>query len=107
MLPALAAAGLTMAAECLFFALLYRRDALFLALCAALNLATNLSLNLALQYMPRGQLRLLVYPLELLVVLVEYGVYACACGGSKRLFLLTLGANALSYCTGLLIFGHV
>ncbi len=101
------AALITVAVETLFFALLYRRDAAFLVLCAALNLATNLALNLALAYLPRGSLSLLVYPLEALVVLVEYAVYAFACARSKRLFFLTLAANVLSYCLGLLIFGHV
>ena len=34
-----------------------------------------------------------------------YAVYALAFGRSKRLFLLTLGANCLSCALGVLIFG--
>ena len=41
------------------------------------------------------------------MVAAEYSVYALACGRSRRLFLLTLAANVLSYSLGLLIFGHV
>lgn len=57
--------------------------------------------------LPRAALTWLVYPLELAVVAAEYSVYALACGRSRRLFLLTLAANVLSYSLGLLIFGHV
>ena len=74
---------------------------------AALNIATNLALNLLLSCLPQGELYWLIYPLELAVVAIEYAVYAYACGGSKKLFLLTLAANVLSYCIGLALFGHV
>lgn len=101
------AALLTVAVETVFLAITYRRDAAFLVLCAALNVATNLALNLLLTCLPRDGLHWLVYPLELAVVAVEYAVYAYACGRSKKLFLLTLAANVLSYCLGLALFGHV
>ena len=97
---------LTMVAETLFFALWkdYRRWA-FLALCLAVNMATNLTLNTLLLMLPWSPL--IVYPLETAVVAVEYGVYAYALGRSRRLFLLTLGANALSYSLGGLLYGFV
>lgn len=101
------AALLTVAVETVFFAVTYRRDAAFLVLCAALNIATNLALNLLLSCLPQGELHWLIYPLELAVVAIEYAVYAYACGRSKKLFLLTLAANVLSYCLGLALFGHV
>lgn len=101
------AALLTVAVETVFFAVTYRRDAAFLVLCAALNIATNLALNLLLSCLPQGELYWLIYPLELAVVAIEYAVYTYACGGSKKLFLLTLAANVLSYCLGLALFGHV
>ena len=101
------AALLTVAVETVFFAVTYRRDAAFLVLCAALNIATNLALNLLLSCLPQGELYWLIYPLELAVVAIEYAVYTYACGGSKKLFLLTLAANVLSYCIGLALFGHV
>lgn len=102
----LLSAGLTAAVETLFLAA-YRRGAAFLGLCAAVNVASNLTLNLVLAFLPRAALTWLVYPLELAVVAAEYSVYALACGRSRRLFLLTLAANVLSYSLGLLIFGHV
>lgn len=101
------AALLTVAVEAVFLAVTYRRDAAFLVLCAALNIATNLALNLLLSCLPQGELHWLIYPIELAVVAIEYAVYAYACGGSKKLFLLTLAANVLSYCIGLALFGHV
>lgn len=101
------AALLTVAVETVFLAVTYRRDAAFLVLCAALNIATNLALNLLLSCLPQGELYWLIYPLELAVVAIEYAVYTYACGGSKKLFLLTLAANVLSYCIGLALFGHV
>ena len=99
----LLSAALTAAVETLFLAAAYRREAAFLGLCAAVNL----TLNLVLAFLPRAALTWLVYPLELAVVAAEYSVYALACGRSRRLFLLTLAANVLSYSLGLLIFGHV
>ena len=101
------AALLTVAVETVFLAVTYRRDSAFLVLCAALNIATNLALNLLLSCLPQGELYWLIYPLELAVVAIEYAVYTYACGGSKKLFLLTLAANVLSYCIGLALFGHV
>lgn len=101
------AALLTVVVETVFLAVTYRRDAAFLVLCAALNIATNLALNLLLNCLPRDGLHWLIYPLELAVVAIEYAVYTYACGGSKKLFLLTLAANVLSYCIGLALFGHV
>lgn len=101
------AALLTVVVETVFLAITYRRDAAFLVLCAALNIATNLALNLLLSCLPQGELYWLIYPLELAVVAIEYAVYTYACGGSKKLFLLTLAANVLSYCIGLVLFGHV
>ena len=101
-LELLLAALLTLAVETAF-----RRDAAFLALCAAANAATNLTLNLILVLLPGGAAAWAVYPLEAAVVAAEYAVYAYACGRSKKLFWLTLAANVLSYCLGLILFGHV
>lgn len=68
MLGALSAAVITIGVETLLLGLLYRRDTLFLGLCASLNLATNLVLNLVLWLIPLTVRWWLVYPLELLVV---------------------------------------
>lgn len=106
-LELLLAVLLTLAVETAFLALTYRRDAAFLALCAAANAATNLTLNLILVLLPGSAAAWAVYPLEAAVVVAEYAVYAYACGRSKKLFWLTLAANVLSYCLGLILFGHV
>lgn len=97
---------LTAAAETLFFSLWknYRRWA-FLALCVFVNIATNLTLNTLIMLL--GFSPLTVYPMELLVIAAEYGLYALAIGRSRRLLLLTVGANALSYTLGGLIYGFI
>ena len=80
----------------------YRKaDEITTVVCA--NIVTNLPLNLAvwLLFPQRGSVE---YLLEALVVAAEYAVYALAFGRSRRLFLLTLLSNALSYGAGLLLF---
>ncbi|MBE7004935.1 MAG: hypothetical protein E7425_11795 [Ruminococcaceae bacterium] len=87
----------------LFFAAGYRdRDSLTVVICA--NVVSNLTLNLCVAFLfpERGAVE---YVLEALVVAMEYAVYALAFGRSRRLFLLTLAANCLSYGLGLLLFG--
>ncbi len=80
-----------------------KRDELLLVLCV--NVVTNLLLNLGLSLGFVGrEVGSLIYLFEALVVAVEYIVYALAFGGSWKLFFITLGANCLSYCIGLMIF---
>ena len=62
------------------------------------NLVLNLSFLLGLPYRPGW-----IAAGELLVVAAEYAVYARAFGPSRRLFLLTLAANCLSFGLGLLL----
>ena len=96
------ACALTVLIETPFLALFgyRRREELAVIVCA--NVVTNLLLNLALMLLPLP--RWSVYPLEAAVVAAEYAVYALAFGRSRRLFLLTLAANCLSYGIGLLLF---
>ena len=96
---------ITCAVETAFFALVGYRELSFLLLCVCANAATNLSLNLLLGVLPN--ISFWVYPLEVGVVLAEYAAYALYHGRSRRLFLLTLAANALTYLLGILIYGHV
>lgn len=106
MAPLLVACLLTMALETTFFALFRgtcRWD--FLALCLAVNMTTNLTLNTVLLF--TGRSGSTVYLLEMVVVAVEYGVYALGIGGSRKLFFQTLAANILSYTLGGLLFGLV
>ena len=78
------------------------RDTVLVILCA--NVITNLLLNLSVQLVFHGAPGAWIYPMETLVVAVEYLIYAAALGRSGRLFALTLAANCLSYGIGLLIF---
>ena len=106
MAPLLKACFLTMAVETALFTLFREtRRWAFLALCLAVNVATNLTLNCVL--LLTGWSGLAVYPLELVVVAVEYGAYALGTGRSQKLFVLTLAANVLSYTLGGLLFGFV
>ena len=95
----------TVILETAFFALVGYRKRDFLLLCAAVNTATTLALNMvsyAAYYAPA---------VELLGVLVaaalEYLVYALAIGRSKKLLLLTLAANAISFLVGELYFWYL
>ena len=105
----LAACLITVTAETAFFALLGYRDRDFIIVCVCANAATNLSLNLIVRLMERAGIGMtaLIYPLEALAVAAEYFVYARLDKPSWKLFGLTLAANALSYCIGLAVFGHV
>ena len=108
-MEAIAACLITVAAETVFFAAFRYRRGSFLTVCVFLNVATNLGLNMLLGYLSLWgkSLSLLVYPLEIAVVLIEFAVFSLLEGPSKKLFLLTLGANCLSYGLGILIFGHL
>ena len=100
---------LTVIIETAFFLLFGYRSKNFVTICVCVNAETNLSLNLIIWFLYglNVNLTFAVYPLEAIVVAVEYFVYSALEGFSGKLFLLTLSANLLSYCAGLLLFGHV
>ena len=105
MIILLVCAALTVLIETPFMFLMgYRkRDEVALILCV--NVVTNLLLNLSLGFLfGGGSDSALIYLFEAAVVAVEYILYSLAFGASMRLFLITLAANCLSYCLGLLIF---
>ncbi len=77
------------------------RDEILIVVCA--NVASNLLLNLTVAYLLPGRIAA-AYALELVVLAAEYAAYALAFGRSKKLFLLTLAANCLSFGFGLLFF---
>jgi hypothetical protein len=84
----------------------------FAAAVVLANLATNLTLQLVVLILARfaglkGIMWLIIYPLEALAVFAEYGIYRSVLTPSKWLLLLTLIANAVSYCVGALLFGHI
>ena len=92
---------LTVLIETAFFALCgyRRRSAVVIVACA--NVITNLAMNTILAlWLPRWTPGVLLVA-EAAVVAAEYGIYAIPFGGSRRLFLLTAAANALSCGIGL------
>ncbi len=101
----LLACALTIAIETLFFLLIGWLDRRFLLLCVSANALTNLCLNLLILLLARLGFwhGWLVLPLELAVVAAEYAIYAIVRPRGRKLLLLTLAANALSYTIGLLI----
>lgn len=104
MIRYLTACGLTVLIETGFFLLLGWRDRDRITAVVCANIATNLLLNLCLNlWIPFNALSVALG--ELLVVVTEYAVYACLCGRSRRLALQTLLANALSFGTGVLLYG--
>ena len=99
---------LTVVIETAFLALCGYRSAAFLALCVCVNIVTNILLNLSIVPLAKMvDITYFVYVLEAAVVAAEYFVYTLTEGRSRRLFLLTLAANALSYGAGLFIYGHI
>ena len=95
---------LTAAVEMLFFSAMgyHSRDAIMVIICT--NILTNVVLNAAVNLIgwePPG-----AYLAEILVVVVEYAIFALAFGRSRKLFGLTLAANALTFGLGLIIFHH-
>ena len=94
---------LTVLIETPFLALWGFRAPRALGIIVCANVLTNLLLNasflLGLPYRP-GWIALG----ELAVTAAEYGIYAGAFGPSRRLALLTLLSNALSFSLGLLLF---
>ncbi|NCB50827.1 MAG: hypothetical protein EOM54_02925 [Clostridia bacterium] len=102
------ACALTVVIETAFLALCGFRSRAFLAICVLVNIATNLLLNISLYPLSNiVDITYFIYVLEAMVVAAEYMVYALIEGRSRLLFLLTLAANALSYGTGILIYGHI
>ena len=95
---------LTVVIEGGFFALLGCRDRYSLTVIVCANVITNLLLNLAIMFAFSGDPGLWIYAMEAAVVAAEYAVYRAAFGRGRKLFLLTLAANCLSYGAGLLIF---
>ena len=95
---------LTVAVEGALFAALGYRDRFSLTVIVCANVITNLLLNLLLWLAFGGRAGAWVFVLEAAVVAAEYAIYVRAFGRSRRLLLLTLAANCLSYCLGLLIF---
>ena len=94
---------LTVAVETALFALFgYRsRDDLTIVIYA--NVVTNLTLNLLLAFVFPYDAHFWVLPLEIIVVLAEFLIYAKAFGASKKLFVLTLAANVLSFALGVML----
>ena len=97
---------LTVVIELAFFLLVGKRSRDFVFVCVLINIATNLTLNLILSllYAAGWYGNLQVLALEVLVVFTEYRVYALLEGKSRKLMLLTIAANVITYGLGLIIF---
>lgn len=95
---------LTVLIEGAFFALLGYRDRFSLTVIVCANVITNLLLNLTILLVFSGQPGAWIYLMEATVVAAEYAVYAVAFGRSRKLVLLTLAANCLSYGIGIALF---
>jgi hypothetical protein len=103
---------LTVAIEVPFLLLTVCRSKTFAVAAVLANLATNLTLNLVVYTLVftfrfDDSMWLIIYPLEMLVVCVEYAVYRIVLQPSWRLLILTLAANVFSYVIGVLIYGHI
>jgi hypothetical protein len=99
----LLACALTILVETPVFALwgVRKRDELMVVVSA--NAVSNLLLNLSLHFVPvLAALPVLLLP-EAAVVAAEYCIFRLAFGKRRGLFAVTLGANVLSFCLGLLI----
>ena len=104
MIRYLTACALTVLIETGFFLLLGWRDRDRITVVICVNVVTNLLLNLAFDYLiPRSALTVALG--EGLIVATEYCVYAILNGRSRRLALQTFLANALSFGTGVLLYG--
>ena len=97
------ACALTVLIETPFLALFGLRGREEIAVTVCANVVTNLILNLCWTFLLPHRPAVVLLS-EALVVFAEYCVYALAFGRSRRLFFLTLAANALSYGIGLLLF---
>ncbi len=94
---------LTVVVETAFFAACGYRDRYAMTVIVCVNVVTNLLLNLFL-WLVGGAVGGWIYMLESLVVAAEYAVCAAAFHPGRKLFLLTLAANCISYGLGLLVF---
>ena len=104
MIRYLTACGLTVLIETGFFLLLGWRDRDRITIVVCANIVTNLLLNLTLdRLIPRSALSIALG--ELLVAAAEYLIYAQIDGHSHRLIFQTFLANALSFGTGILLYG--
>ena len=93
------ACALTVLIEKPYLAFFGYRDRYALTVVACVNVITNLTLNLTLRFLvPMTGLSVLIG--EIAVVGAEYLLYRIAFGKRKRLFLLTLSANILSFGLG-------
>lgn len=97
---------LTVLIENSFFWLLGYRSLREQIIVAVVNIITNITLNLVLvpfyDFIDWG-MWVVVFFLEVIVVLVEFALYAYFWKPSVRLFLLTFFANCLSFGVGLLL----
>lgn len=96
---------ITVFVETLFFYLLGLKDKLSLVIVVLVNIITNLLLNLIIHYGFHGNPGNWVYLLESIIVLIEYLIFSFSKlrQNKRKLFVLTLLANLLSYILGVVL----
>lgn len=98
-----AACILTVVIETAFMYLFGYRTRNIITVIVFANVLTNLLLNLMIILFFITDSTAVIL-LEIVVVISEYHIYAHFEGHSKKLFVLTLAANVITYVTGLLLF---
>ena len=98
-----AACVLTVVIETVFMYLVGYRTRNIITIIVFTNVLTNLILNLIIILFYITDLTTVIL-LETAVVISEYFIYAHFEGHSRKLFVLTLAANVITYVTGLLLF---
>lgn len=108
MLVYFGAAAMTVVVETLVLYGLGYRTRTFVAVCALINLITNLTLNIGLLFSGLWY-QWLLYPAEILVVIVEWAVLRLVIDrdsphASIRLFAAVCLANFITYMIGFFLF---
>ena len=100
---------LTVIIELIVFALLgYAKKGYFIRLLIFTNIFTNISLNYILYFLTErihnNFIYLILVVLEMLVIFIEYKIYAATEKSSEKLLGTTIAANVLSFIFGCFIF---
>ena len=106
----ISAAVLTIAIETVILIAVGYHTRVFIIVCALINLATNLSLNLGLSLAGRRWYFCVLYPAEVLIVVIEWAVLRLVIDedsvfshASMKLMAWVFVANLTTLCLGLLL----
>lgn len=99
----LAAAALTILIETVFYIVVGYRSRVFLTACVLINFITNVPLNFTLALMPENWGLILLCPLEIAIIFIEWGVLRLFTTKRRGLAALVFLANLLSFTVGVLM----